>query len=344
MNRPDCPLDTDACPDDDALLPLAAGEPAEPRIQKIVDQCKLCRSRVARFAAEKMALKSVFSESTVLNAANNDQRPSPSSSEDLPAVIGRYRIVGKIRVDQGFSQYRTVHPILLNDVNLIVGQYESRTSDTLKHYVISKRHVLANLDVDRILRIYELGLDGALAYLAVEHHPGIKLFEYVQRARLSKRQIIGLITSLANVVVEAHSQGIVHNAIDMECIYVDSSGEASLGGFGLSILRHIIESNWENNAPDLELVDPLNDVRSLALVLCRLLIASRPKATTNEIAAILDTADETRTDSLLRQCGISARLRRTCIRALSKSGSNRYESMQHFATKLKSNQRGFHFR
>lgn len=114
--------------------------------------------------------------------------------------------------------------------------------------------VLGRLEHPHIARIYEsgvaqahglevLGLDLTAAglqtpYLAMEYVAGLELFAHGVRAKLTLREKIRLLASIADAVHHAHLRGVVHRDLKPANILIDERGEPKILDFGIA---HVLQ-------------------------------------------------------------------------------------------------------
>src|SRR5207302_9287306 len=84
--------------------------------------------------------------------------------------------------------------------------------------------------------VFETGTSEGREYLVTEFIDGDTLQEWARRERPSSRQIVELLTWIADALACAHQAGILHRDVKPENILVSKSGYAKLVDFGLAKL------------------------------------------------------------------------------------------------------------
>ena len=101
-------------------------------------------------------------------------------------------------------------------------QQEARTASSLNH--------------PHILTVFEAGTMDGQQYLVTEFIDGYTLREWKRNAKPSLRQILELLTGVADGLAMAHQAGILHRDIKPDNILVSKEGYAKLVDFGLAKL------------------------------------------------------------------------------------------------------------
>src|SRR3984893_15765388 len=101
-------------------------------------------------------------------------------------------------------------------------QREAQTASSLNH--------------PHIVTVYDVGEVDGRQYLVTEFVDGGPLKDWAQATTRTWRQIIELLTGVADGLAAAHAAGIVHRDIKPENILVAKNGYAKLADFGLAKL------------------------------------------------------------------------------------------------------------
>ena len=158
---------------------------------------------------------------------------------------GRRQMIGKT-----ISRYRIEEKIGEGGMGVV---YRARDLDLDRHVAVKvlsadladeerrrrfqqEAQTASSLNHPHILTVFEAGTFEGRQYLITEFIDGWTLREWIRRARPSCRQILELVTAVAEALACAHAAGIVHRDVKPENILVSRQGYAKLVDFGLAKL------------------------------------------------------------------------------------------------------------
>ena len=101
--------------------------------------------------------------------------------------------------------------------------------------------LLASLNHPNIVPVLGYGDSKGMAYMVMPFIKGVSLQERLERGRISKKERERWITQIANALIFAHNQGIIHRDVKPSNVMIDKSGDALLTDFGLA--REVEGSN-----------------------------------------------------------------------------------------------------
>ncbi|WP_165073766.1 protein kinase domain-containing protein [Paludisphaera rhizosphaerae] len=199
----------DACPDDEALAAVAAGEFDEDREAAVfahVEACPACAARLAeREQDSNPFLKGLWLNIEPDDLAKLTSLPRPDEPPDPPG----YEILDVL----GMGGMGIVHKARHLRLNRIVALKRMRvqTPGGL-HRFRREAETVAALQHPNIIQIYEVGDVGGHPYLALEHVAGKSLLEVLRHGRrpITPREAAALLAKVADAVQHAHDRGIVH--------------------------------------------------------------------------------------------------------------------------------------
>jgi serine/threonine-protein kinase len=202
--------------------------------------------------------------------------------------------------------------------------------------------------------VYEVGETDGHPYLVTEFVDGGTLAEWVQSATRSRREILELLSGVADGLAAAHDAGILHRDIKPHNILVMRSGYAKLADFGLATLTTDADVSAESMAttrlrtePGLvvgtigymspeqvngQRLDARSDIFSFGIVLYELLIGRRPFHGPSAVAVMHAIAHEP-APALSRD--VPEGLRAIVEKALEKDPARRYQTMRDLAVDLR---------
>jgi len=203
--------------------------------------------------------------------------------------------------------------------------------------------------------VFEAGTtDDGQQYLVTEFIDGPILREWTRQQRPTERQMIEVMTGIADALAAAHQAGIVHRDVKPENILLNSRGHAKLVDFGLAKVLETLPASQEATRtisagptrPGMVLgtvaymspeqasgrpVDARSDIFSFGVVLYEMLGGRRPFAGSSDIDvlhAILHTAPAPAPTADSRLCNVVEK-------ALEKAPEDRYQSMREVVVDLR---------
>jgi serine/threonine-protein kinase len=160
--------------------------------------------------------------------------PAPDRETDLSGSdFGRFRLVERIGVGGMGVVYRaervdgvkqTVAVKLVSANAPLAGQ--ARFEREAQH--------LARLEHPAIARLIDAGFEHGRAWLVMEFVRGERIDDYCAARSLSERGIVGLIVRIAEALVAAHRELVVHSDIKPANVLVTAEGAPKLIDFGIS--------------------------------------------------------------------------------------------------------------
>jgi hypothetical protein len=145
--------------------------------------------------------------------------------------IGKYTIVEKIG-EGGFGKvFRAIDP----DLDRTVAIKTLTSSDTgYRQRFEREARFIARLDHERIVRVYNSGIDGEEPYLVQELLNGEDLKDKMARETLSLTFKVQILAEVAEGLEHAHEKGIVHRDIKPGNIRVLENGHVKIMDFGIA--------------------------------------------------------------------------------------------------------------
>ena len=277
--------------------------------------------------------------------------------------IGPWRIVRELgrggmavvylaeRADGGFDQ-RVAIKLMKGNLGL----------DEVLSRFVQERRIVARLDHPHIARLVDGGTtEGGLPYFAMEFVEGEPITDYCTRRGEELPSVLQLFQQACRAVAYAHQNLIVHRDLKPNNIFVSSHGEVKLLDFGIAKLLDPEHAASVSSRPRLTLdyaapeqilgepVTTATDVFALGVVLYELLTGQWPhgrrSSAPGEVSravihapALPPSLALAHAEAPARQVGWRKRIRgdldAIVLKALSKSPSDRYPSVQTFLEDL----------
>ena len=150
-------------------------------------------------------------------------------------LAGRYEIEGQLGEGGMGVVYRALDTTLNRPVAIKFLSNEFADA-AARHRFQREAQTASSLNHPHILTVYDAGEFEGRQYLVTEFVDGGTLKTWVRSAKRTWRQIVELLTGVADGLAVAHAAGILHRDIKPENILISRSGYAKLADFGLAKL------------------------------------------------------------------------------------------------------------
>jgi serine/threonine-protein kinase len=150
----------------------------------------------------------------------------------MPPSLGRYKLQRKIAGGATGEVYEALDPKLDRPVAIrtIVKSYLNEEAS--REYSVRFREearAVARLDHPNIVRLYDFGEEGEVAFLVMEFIGGKDLkYCFDNNARFEAREFVRVMCELLSALDYAHRAGIVHRDIKPSNVMLDAGGRVKL--------------------------------------------------------------------------------------------------------------------
>ena len=196
------------------------------------------------------------------------------------------------------------------------------------------------LNHKNIVRIYDAGMEGNRAFIAMEFIEGCDTLELLEnRGALPAEEVLALAIGIAEALQEAHSLGIVHRDIKPDNILATNEGRIKLADLGLAKqVNDDFGSTMAGTAlgtpyyisPEQALdamkADARSDIYSLGATLYHLLSGFLPYEGDNVMGVMLRHANEELIPPIEKNPNIPKSFSRVICKMMEKHPDNRYQS------------------
>ena len=279
---------------------------------------------------------------TVADAAIRSQKTQPT--------LGRYEIIEQIGKGAMGIVYKGRDPKLqrLTAIKTIrfVDDYDEDKVEKVKAYFYHEAEIVAKLSHKNIVKIYDVGEDLDLSYLAMEYLEGQSLETYCQEdSRLPISRIIDIITQVCDALEYAHIHGIVHRDIKPGNIMVLKNGEVKVTDFGIAravgstkTRTGIIKGTPYYMSPEQargQKLDGRADIFSLGVVFYHILSGKLPFNGENLAAIMYQTANTDPTPPSDYNTEVGRPVVDVLNRAIAKNPQERFQTAAQMAEELR---------
>jgi len=206
------------------------------RLARVFDaMANRVRDREDRLKEQVSALRREIGE-----ARQTTRQPAPRGTLSLPTgelFAGRFEVLDEIGSGGMGMVYRaldrelgdqvaikTLRPELLQDTSLV---------ERFKSEIRLARHISSK----HVVRTHDIGERDGIYYLTMEYVEGITVRELLDtRGRLGTAPTLAIASQLAQSLVAAHEQGVIHRDIKPQNLLLDASGVLKVMDFGVARL------------------------------------------------------------------------------------------------------------
>jgi serine/threonine protein kinase len=266
--------------------------------------------------------------------------PDPADTPDLPAFIGKYRIVEWLGHGGQGDVFRAVHPHLPGR-DVVIKWMHGDLSQARRQQLLDEGGVLAQLNEPGVVQVYDVDIHDGRPFLVLEHVAGQSLHQQLKQHRPPVREAVRLVADLAGILARVHRQGVLHGDLKPGNVLIDATGRPRLIDFGLAWRQEwgsgsestesAVCGTFAYMAPEqangqADRIGPRTDVFGLGTVLYELLTGRPPYQGPNR-TAIWGQAKEGRITPPRQVNPLVPRsLERVCVKALATEPDQRYST------------------
>jgi anti-anti-sigma factor len=261
-------------------------------------------------------------------------------------ILGHYRILEKIGEGGLGEVYRAHDERLDRDVALKVLLAGTLADEAARKRFRREALILSKLNHPNIAIVYDFDTKDGIDFLAMEFISGVSLNDLLAAGPRPDQEIMRWGRQLAEALIEAHEQRVVHCDLKPSNIRISSKGSTKVLDFGIAMLlrpisntaitdsfteTHGLAGTMPYMAPEQlrgESVDARTDIYSLGAVLYEMATGKRPfreELAPSLIDAILHHAP---VPPRVLNARVSPELERTILKCLDKDPERRYQSAQ----------------
>ena len=155
--------------------------------------------------------------------------------EDLTGKqFGHYQIVAPLGEGGMATVYKAYQPSMERHVAIKVLPRHLATSDEFISRFKREAKLLAQLQHQNILPVFDYGESDGYPYIVMPYVPSGTLAELISSKKLDLKQTRRIITQIGDALAYAHSRGMIHRDIKPSNVLIDESNNCHLTDFGLA--------------------------------------------------------------------------------------------------------------
>ncbi len=197
-------------------------------------------------------------------------------------TIGRYEVEEQLGEGGMAVVYAAYDPYVRRRVAIKVLAYQWTTDEMFREYFQREAEVIAALEHECIVPVFDFGWHGAQPYIVMRYMTGGSLEDRLQEAQIPLSTLATITGRVAAGLDAAHASGIIHRDVKPSNVLFDSDEKAYLSDFGLAKLLAGTGGNdeeWLVGTPEYmspeqvrgEEVDERADIYGLGALLYRVL-------------------------------------------------------------------------
>lgn len=211
----------------------------------------------------------------------------------------------------------------------------------------------ARLDHENIARVYYIGEDQGLQFIAFEFVRGTNIRDFIlQKGMLTPAQVVNYALQIAQALRHTHAAGVVHRDIKPSNIIITPSGRAKLVDLGLARQEHATPGSQEltvagttlgtfdyiapEQARDPRNVDVRADIYSLGCTLYHMLTGEPPFPSGSMIQKVVDHHRGAAPDPAVLNPAVPPQLSRIVRKMMASNPDERYATPDHLISELAS--------
>lgn len=267
-----------------AAKPKAAAPKAAPAAKPRAAQAKAATPKAAKAKAAPAAKPPAGKAPAGKAAPNVKQVGNPM----IGKVVARCKLLEVVGRGKTAAVYRAHHEAFDMEVAVKVLTAEASAMPKLVERFISEARVIASLDNENVVKIYDVGSEGDHHFIVMEMLDGFSILDLIQRDEVVEpMDALRILRQTATGLSAAHAKGIIHRDVKPQNLLLLEDGTVKVLDFGLAAQAE--ESSERVGTPHYMAPETCkdgsaelgSDVYAMGIVLYHMLVGRPPYAGKN---------------------------------------------------------------
>lgn len=251
-------------------------------------------------------------------------------------VANRYKIIRKLGEGGTAKVYLAYDQIDERNVSLKILKKENIDDRKVKKFK-KEAETLALLDDENIVKIYDVGQDDNLHYIAGEYIDGMTLKDYIRTCSpIPVEEIVKLSQQILHGVKHAHERGVVHKDLKTQNILLDEHKNVKITDFGIADIMdedvtrtQSLMGTPQYIAPEIlnrESLTAQSDLYSVGIVMYEMCVMQVPFVGEKAAYIMIKQMSQPLPSIIAQRADIPQSLENVIIKATAKKLNNRYQN------------------
>jgi len=269
---------------------------------------------------------------------------------DTKPTLGRYEVSGELGRGAMGVVYKGIDPTIHRTVaikTIRLSEFDEQEAGEIKGRFFREAESAGALNHPSIVSIYDAGEEHDLAFIAMEFLNGENLVEYTNKGKLLPlRDVLDIITHVADALDYAHSKNVVHRDIKpANIMMLKDTGDIKVTDFGIARITSssktktgVILGTPSYMSPEQvsgRKVDGRSDIFSLGIVLYEMLTGQKPFVSEDMTSLMYQISREKHPSAREINPKIPPIVEKIIDKALAKDVSKRYQKADLMAEHLR---------
>lgn len=251
-------------------------------------------------------------------------------------VANRYKIIRKLGEGGTAKVYLAYDQIDERNVSLKILKKENIDDRKVKKFK-KEAETLALLDDENIVKIYDVGQEDNLHYIAAEYIDGMTLKDYIKTCSpIPVEEIVKISQQILHGVKHAHDRGVVHKDLKTQNILLDEYKNVKITDFGIADIMdedvtrtQSLMGTPQYIAPEIlnrESLTAQSDLYSVGIVMYEMCVMQVPFVGEKAAYIMIKQMSQPLPSIIAQRADIPQSLENVIIKATAKKLDNRYQN------------------